>query len=97
LNCYDKTAGCKLFLFGEGVSRMSIAMAIFTFLNVWCITLFATLPMYIIRGRHENPTEYEAAPKHIYWRRLFITNSCIALGLTATIALIIKTGIVPVR
>lgn len=76
---------------------MSVAMAIFTFINVWCVTLFVTLPMGISRGEHESALEYEASPKKIYWRRIISLNTVIALVVTATIALIIETGIVPVR
>ena len=76
---------------------MSILMAIFTFVNVWCITLFATLPMGIARGTHETALEYESAPKKIYWRRIAIINTLVALVVTAIIAIIIKTGIIPVK
>jgi predicted secreted protein len=76
---------------------MSFSMAIFTFINVWCVTLFATLPMSIVRGDHQTAMEYQAAPKKIIWRRIAIINTIVALIVTAAIALVIKTGIVPVK
>lgn len=76
---------------------MSFAMAVFTFVNVWCVTLFIALPMWIVRGTHSRPEEYQASPKQIYWRKIAVTNSIIALVATAAIALVIETGIVPVK
>lgn len=76
---------------------MSLSMAVFTFLNVWCVTLFISLPLGIVREKHESAMEYEAAPKRIYWRKIAIINTIIAVIVTAALAIIIKTGIVPVR
>ena len=76
---------------------MSVSMAIFTFINVWCVTLFVALPLGIIRSTPQTSLEYAAAPKKIHWRKIFRINTLVAAIVTALIALIIKTGIIPVR
>ena len=76
---------------------MTLPMAIFTFLTSWCITLFAVLPLGIERGQHDAEMEYKAAPKRIRWKRIALINTLLALAVTALLALVIKTGIVPVR
>jgi predicted secreted protein len=78
---------------------MSWLMAIFTFLNAWWITLFVTVPLCIERPR-ENPADplvYPAAPTRIHWRRLVRLNTVVAVVATAMLALVINSGIVPVR
>lgn len=76
---------------------MSIWMALFTFINAWCITLFAVLPTSIEHGPHDSAMDYEAAPKRINWRRIIRINTIVALLVTAALALVIKTGIVPLK
>ena len=76
---------------------MTIPLAVFTVVVTWCISLVAVLPLVIERGSHDSPLDYVAAPKRIRWKKLLVVNTLLALLLTAAIALIIKTGIVPVR
>ena len=76
---------------------MSLLMAVFTFLNVWWITLFATLPMCIERGTTDSSLDYQAAPKKIHWRRIVKINTLIAFVATLLLALTIESGIVPVK
>ena len=78
---------------------MSWLMAIFVFLNAWWVVLFITLPLGI-EPASKNPEpgmEYIAAPRRIHWRKIFIWNTALALGCTALLALVIESGIVPVR
>lgn len=88
-------AECVTFV--NGGYRMSWWMAVFTFVNAWCITLFAVLPLCIERGEHDSQMEYKAAPRRVHWRRIVRINTVVALLVTAALALIIKTGIVPVK
>lgn len=76
---------------------MSISMMIFTFINLCGVALFVALPLSIERGQHDETIAYQAAPKRIHWRKVFIITGAVALMGTLTIALIIKTGIVPVK
>lgn len=76
---------------------MSVSMAIFTFINVWCVTLFLALPFGIETGPRDNTSEYEAAPRRIDWKKIVVIDTLLSLVITAAIAIIIKTGIVPVR
>lgn len=76
---------------------MSVSMAIFTFLNCWAISLFLVLPFAMKYGVHTRSDDYVAAPKHIAWKKIVIMNTILSVVITATIAIIIKTGIVPVR
>lgn len=76
---------------------MSVSMAIFTFINVWCVALFLALPFGIETGPRGNASEYAAAPRRINWKKIVIIDTLLSIVITAAIALIIKTGIVPVR
>ncbi|MFW0776619.1 MAG: DUF1467 family protein [Rickettsiales bacterium] len=76
---------------------MSPFWVIFIFINTWFISVFAVFPLCIKRGAHDSALDYEAAPKKIYWKKMLLLNTLIACLLTAVIALVIKTGIVPVK
>jgi predicted secreted protein len=76
---------------------MSLSMAIFTFLNAWWVSLFMVLPLSIERGERDSELEYVAAPRRIHWRRILTLTTLLALFFTAALALLIKSGIIPVR
>ena len=76
---------------------MTLPWAIFTLVNSWFICLFIVLPLSVERGRHDSSLDYEAAPKKIRWKKILLLNTLVACVLTAAIALVIKTGIVPVK
>jgi predicted secreted protein len=76
---------------------MSLSMTIFTFLNAWWISLFMVLPLSIERGERSSELEYAAAPKRIHWRRIMVVTTLLAVFFTAALALLIKSGIIPVR
>jgi predicted secreted protein len=76
---------------------MTVSMAIFTYINVWCIALFLALPFCIERGPAESSRDYIGAPKRIAWKKIVVIDTIMSLVITATIALVIKTGIVPVH
>lgn len=63
---------------------MSLSLAFFTFLNAWCISIFLVLP-FVDRTR---PIPRKKTLLHITLTAFF---------LTLLLALIIKSGIVPVR
>lgn len=75
---------------------MSISFAVFTFINAWWVSLFVVLPWSIERGEN-NTIEYAAAPKRIRWRRVAVATTLLAIFFTAALALVIKSGIIPVR
>jgi predicted secreted protein len=79
---------------------MSVAFAIFTFVNAWCISLFFFLPGAIVVSEDtpaDDPLHYAGAPRAIRWKRaLWRCTLCAAL-ITAVLALVIKTGIIPIR
>lgn len=76
---------------------MSSSMAIFVFLNAWWVSLFIALPMSIERGEPDSKLEYVAAPKRIKWMRIIIITTILALIFTGALALLMKSGIIPVR
>jgi predicted secreted protein len=75
---------------------MSWSMAVFTFLTVWWVVLFAVLPFAIERGEATG-IEYAGAPKHVYWRKIMIVTTLLAALITACIAFVIHSGIMPLR
>lgn len=77
---------------------MSFTMGVFTFLNAWFIALFLAFPFNIEPPDEGEAAEgYAAAPKRIRWKRLTITATLLALAFTLLLALLIKSGIVPIR
>ncbi len=76
---------------------MSISMGIFTFINAWWISLFFMLPFSIEAPGKQEDIGYAAAPKKIRWKRLLAGATMIAIFVTVTLALVIKSGIVPVK
>ncbi len=75
---------------------MSISMAVFTFINGWCLALFLMLPFSIEAPGKQEGIGYAGAPKKIRWKRLLWGTTIIAVLLTVTLALVIKSGILPV-
>ena len=79
---------------------MPLTFAFFTFLNAWWIMLFVAIPF---STKYEEITEkqalegYRAAPKAIYWKKAAIIATILAVLITITLALVIKSGIVPVK
>ena len=65
---------------------MNISMAIFTFLNTWCIALFLVLPFFAKTDRRPIP-----------WKKIMVVDTIISFIIVAAIALIIKSGIVAVH
>ena len=76
---------------------MTLSMAIFVFINAWWISLFMVLPASIERGERDSQLEYAAAPKRIKWKRILVVTTLLALFFTAALALLIKSGIIPLR
>ncbi len=81
---------------------MTPAFALFTFLNAFWIMVFVAIPFSI---KYEDESEikssasegYAAAPKTIHWKKAIIITTILALIVTLALALIIKSGIVPVK
>ncbi len=76
---------------------MSLTFAIFTFLNAWAVALFLAFPFSIEMPEKQEGMDYVAAPKKIHWKKMAIIATVIAATFTLTLAIVIKSGIVPVR
>ena len=77
---------------------MTWTMAFFTFLNAWFIALLLAFPFSIEPpDQDDEKWGYNAAPKRIKWRKLLISGIIMALIFTLLLAMIIKSGIVPVK
>jgi predicted secreted protein len=81
---------------------MSIAFAIFTFINAFCIMAFIAIPFstkYAEESEESKPAieGYAAAPKTVHWKKAIIIAVTLALFVTLALALIINSGIIPVR
>lgn len=72
-------------------------MATFTFINAWWISVFLVLPFSIETPERPGDNTTPAAPRRIYWKRIVIGATILAFFFTLTLALVIKSGIVPVR
>lgn len=72
-------------------------MAIFTFINVWWISLFFVLPLGVEQDQAHGISEYPAAPKNIRWKKKFLQATLLAAAITSLLALIIGSGIVQVK
>lgn len=81
---------------------MPLTFAIFTFLNAFWIMMFAAIP-FSVKYADESEIKqsasegYVAAPQTIYWKKAIIIATILALIITLALALIIKSGIVPVK
>lgn len=61
---------------------MSLSMAAFTYLNAWWISLFLVLPFSPEPGR---------------WKKKIVAVSVVAAMITGGIALLLESGLVPLR
>jgi len=80
---------------------MTWSFTFFTFLNAFWIMAFIAIPF---STEYEEPGEkqgnnygYAAAPKKIYWKKVVIIAAVLAIIITVGLALVIKSGIVPVK
>jgi len=73
---------------------MSFSFAIFTFLNVWWVSLFIVLPFGVTMATHKSAVEYNAAPVAHRWKKVFIINSGVSLCITIVLALLIHNHVV---
>jgi|CXWL01.1.fsa_nt_gi predicted secreted protein len=80
---------------------MPLTFAFFTFLNAWWIMLFIAIPFSVkYADESENipaNEKYIAAPKTIYWKKAVIIATILAALITLILALVIKSGIVPMK
>ncbi len=80
---------------------MPLTFAAFTFLNAWWIMLFIAIPFSVkYADESENipaSEKYVAAPKSIQWKKAIIIATILATLVTLILALVIKSGIVPVK
>ncbi len=80
---------------------MPLSFAFFTFLNAFWIMAFIAIPFSTEYEEAEHSQQeqknYIAAPKRIYWKKVVIISAVLALFITVGLALVIKSGIVPVK
>ena len=76
---------------------MTLSLGIFTFINVWWVTLFFVLPFGVTMSTTENALDYAAAPKAHKWKKLFLINSIISLVVTLCLAFMIHNGVVSLK
>ncbi len=75
---------------------MSVSFAIFTFINVWWVTLFFVLP-FGVRADADKGVGYVAAPKARRWKKVVLINSLVSVVVTAIIAVMIANGAVSLK
>lgn len=80
---------------------MTPLMALFVYVNLWCVGLFFAFPFSMeakdVANLPENDA-YAAAPRKIYWKKLLILASVISAFMTASVAVVIylyKQGYIP--
>jgi predicted secreted protein len=76
---------------------MTLTFAIFTFINAWAVALFLAFPFSIEMPEKAEGVDYVAAPKKIHWKKLVVIATVIAALFTLALAIVIKSGIVPLR
>ena len=76
---------------------MTVSFALFTFVNAWWILLFAVLPFYTVPSQNPTSLEYPAAPKKMPWKKVLLANTLLSAAVTALIALIMASGLIPMR
>lgn len=76
---------------------MTPLFAFFVFLNAWAVSLFLAFPFSIEMPEKQEGMDYVAAPKKIHWKKMAVIATIIAAVFTLTLAIVIKSGIVPVR
>ena len=74
---------------------MSLAMAVFTFINAWWVCLFMALPFGrrdAKEGEKQEDIAYKAAPAMFYWKKTFVVATVLAFCATLILALIANSG-----
>ena len=70
---------------------MSWFWAAFTFVNLWCIMLFAVLPWEVARAKAQNPGEGRPKPN---FKRVALVTSIVTSIITALLAGLLNFGII---
>ena len=73
---------------------MTLALALFTFINAWWIMAFFVLPFGIERNDGSNKLEYAGAPKPVNWKKKLTIITLLALAVTLVLAAIINSHLV---
>lgn len=73
---------------------MSLGWAIFTFINLWWVSLFAVLSLGNSNDRAVGEHDYAAAPDAPNLKKKFLLTSLISALLTGLIAALMNTGII---
>jgi len=76
---------------------MTLSTALFTFINVWCLTLFFVFAFSVKPENKTSPLDYVAAPKSLAWKKIVLLNTAISFGITLIIALVIKCRLIPLH
>lgn len=76
---------------------MGWGMGVFTFLNVWCLTLFFVIICSAKPDPERSSIEYAAAPQMIAWKKKLWLNTLISVVVTLVIAFIINSGMFPMN
>lgn len=71
---------------------MSLSLGIFTFINVWWVTLFFVLPVGVRMSASKSTLDYAGAPQPHKWKKIIFINSIISLCVTLLLALLIRGG-----
>lgn len=73
---------------------MTPLWALFTFVNLWCVSLFAVLSLGNTHERTVSENDYAAAPDRPNFRKKFIITTIVAASLTTLIAVLMNMGII---
>lgn len=73
---------------------MTPLWAIFTFINIWWVALFAVLSIGNTNVREVGEHDYAAAPDKPNLRKKFLLTTIISASLTGLIALLMNMGII---
>ncbi len=76
---------------------MSWKFAIFTYLVVWWISLFALLPLWVKPQENPAADQYAAAPEQTHLKRKLLINTGVSAVITLLIHLLLLSGWVPLR
>lgn len=76
---------------------MSVSLFIFTFINVWWISLFAILPFGVRRVESPEPMHDAGAPEKANLKKKFLINTVVALAITYGIHLLLLWAPVDLR
>jgi predicted secreted protein len=77
---------------------MTLGFAFLTFINAWWIALFAVIPFHVdFSQQGRDRADYVAAPTRINWKKICLRTTLVAALLTLALALLLESGIVPLR